>query len=448
MKAYPLFFPILCACFISACATFEEVAFNEQAQLQLNDLANAKIELNNESPHMALTSLLAIEDVDVLINEALTHNPSLQQTLLTLKMAEQQLTVTYSNQWPSISGGVSTNKTQDNATAYTGSIDATWTLDIWQQLANASEAEQANFAATTYAYQGAKDLLVANIMQAYLALVQFNQLIAIESQRVAVYKTNENIIVDRYRKGLISLNELDTAQSNTQSSQANLVDYQAQYQSSLRNLSLLTGVTKNKISYQVNFPNVIIPLEEIDARNIGRRPDLQQAYQNILSSQYQHKVAYKALLPNLSLTGSLSNTSGNLHEALFGSSAWALLGQLTTPIFNRGKLTSAAEIAKLTAEQSYWAFQEKLLAAVNEVENAIAQEEAITKRLALTKSALMSAKRSEDTYTARYKQGTTSLIDLLQVQQQTFSLQAQVTQLTYEKLNNRILLGLALGLGV
>lgn len=448
MKAYPLFFPVLCAFFISACATFEDVNFNEQAQLQLDDLARAKIDYSRESTPMSLTSLFAVAEVDALINEALTHNPSLQQTLLTLKMAEQQLTVTNSNQWPSLSGGINANKAQNNTTAYTGSLDVAWTLDIWQQLANASEAEQANLAATTYAYQGAKDLLVANIMQAYLALVQFNQLIEIESQRVAVYKTNENSIVDRYRKGLMSLNELDTAQANTQSSQANLVDYQNQYQNALRNLSLLTGVTKNKISYQAAFPDVALPIHKIEAGNIGRRPDLQQAYQNILASQYQHKVAYKALLPNLSLSGSLDNTSGNLHDALFGSNAWTLLGQLTAPIFNRGKLTSEAEIAKLSAEQSYWAFQETLLSAITEADNAIAQEEAITKRLTLTKSALLSAKRSEATYTERYKQGTTSLIDLLQVQQQTFTLQAQVTQLTYEKLNNRILLGLALGLGV
>ena len=51
-------------------------------------------------------------------------------------------------------------------------------------------------------------------------------------------------------------------------------------------------------------------------------------------------------------------------------------------------------------------------------------------------------------YTSRYRQGTVSLIDLLNIQQQTFSLQTQVTQLKYEKLNNRISLGLALGLGV
>ena len=192
----------------------------------------------------------------------------------------------------------------------------------------------------------------------------------------------------------------------------------------------------------------MMPLDKVSEQNLGRRPDLQQAYQNIIASQYQHKVAYKALLPSLSLTGSITNSDANLHDALFGSNAWQLLGQLSAPIFNAGKLTSEVEIAKFSAEKSYWNFQEKLLSAVNEVDNAVAQEQAVGKRLVLTQSALASAKRSEQTYTSRYRQGTVSLIDLLQIQQQTFSLQAQVTQLTYELLNNRITLGLALGLGV
>jgi outer membrane protein TolC len=378
----------------------------------------------------------------------MANNPSLQQTLLTLKTAEQQLTVTSSSQWPSISAGLNANKAEASTANYSASVDVAWTLDIWQQLANASSAEQANVAASAYAYQGVKDLLAANVMQAYLGLVQTSQLIAIESARVSAYQTNEQVIVDRYRKGLIELNELDTAKSSTQSSQATLVDYQAQYQQALRNIVLLTGVTENSLDYREVYPEVMMPLEKVSEQSLGRRPDLQQAYQNIIASQYQHKVAYKALLPSLSLTGSITNSDANLHDALFGSNAWQLLGQLSAPIFNAGKLTSEVEIAKFSAEKSYWNFQEKLLSAVNEVDNAVAQEQAVSKRLVLTESALASAKRSEQTYTSRYRQGTVSLIDLLQIQQQTFSLQAQVTQLTYELLNNRITLGLALGLGV
>nr|WP_252734013.1 TolC family protein [Pseudoalteromonas sp. C2R02] len=392
--------------------------------------------------------LFSISEVDVLIENALNHNPNLQQTLLTLKKAKQRYTVTSSDQWPNITANVNSKKVEDTNTAYTGSIDIAWTIDFWQKLANASDAEQANVSATAFAYQGAKDLLAANIISAYLDLVQLSQLIEIESQRVLTFKRNEQVIVSRYKKGLKSLNELDTAKSNTQSSEATLIEHKAQYQQSLRNISLLTGLQKNQITSQVQFPKIILPLSEIDADRIGQRPDLQQAYQDIKYSQYQHKVAYKALLPNISLSASISNSQSNLHDALFGSQAWQLLGQLSAPLFNAGKLTSEVEIAKLSAEQSYWSFQETLLKAVNEVDNAIAQEYAIVAQLTLIKSALASAKRSEITYTERYRQGTTSYIDLLQIQQQTFSLQTQVTQLTYQHLSNRISLGLALGLGI
>lgn len=433
--------------FFSACSTFEDVKYGEKVKQQLDHFASDNDTLAQRSDVIALSKLVSVEDIDTLITDALGNNPSLQQTLLTLKTTEQQLNVTGASQWPSVSVGLNSNKSEASSVVHTASADIAWTLDIWQQLANASDAQQATVAASAYAYQAAKDLLVANVIKAYLALIQINQLVEIESERVDAYQTNERVIIDRYRKGLIKLNELDTATSSRQSSQAALVDYRAQYQQALRNLSLLTGIQKNTIVKNIEFPQVLMPLSQLEQQNLAWRPDLQQAYQNIIARQYQHKVAYKSLLPSLSITASLTDSNSNLHDALFGSNAWQLLGQLTAPIFNAGKLTSEVEIAKLAAEQSYWAFQEKLLAAVNEVDNAIAQEQAVLTRLQYTKKALTSAKRSEATYTERYRQGTVSLLELLQVQQQTFSLRTQVTQLNYELLNNRISLGLALGLG-
>ncbi|WDE05862.1 TolC family protein [Thalassomonas viridans] len=453
MKRSPLFFSVISLCLLSACSTFEDVAFHEKANTQLKTLAKTSIDQATQASAVTLPQLLAIEEVNRLIDTALANNPGLQQTWLTLKTAKQQLNVSSASQWPDVSATLNANKQEDASASYNPSVTISWTADIWQQLADATSAREANLAASAHAYQGARDLLAANIMQSYIALVQYAQLVEIEERQVQALKTNEKVIVDRYRKGLTDLKDLDTAKSSTQSSQATLVEYREQYQQALRNLSLLTGVagtgvTKNPLIYRTEFPEVITPLDKIDTQNLARRPDLQQAYHTILADQYQHKVAYKALLPNLSLSASLSDNSTNLHDALFGSNAWQLLGQLSAPIFNAGKLKSEAEIARLNAEKSYWAFQETLLTAVNEVDNALAQEQALTRRLSLTESALQSARRSEVTYTERYRLGTVSLIDLLQVQQQTFSLQAQVTRLTYQKLTNRITLGLALGLGV
>jgi len=433
---------------LSGCATFDDVHFDQQASDQFNQLAGATFDVNARQSSVSLLAMLPNDELEQLVVTALNHNPNLQQSLLSLKSAQQQLIGTSSMQWPTVTAGVSGNKSQGSAISYTPSIDVAWTLDIWKLLANGTSAGQATMMASGYAYQGTRDILVAQVMQAYLGLIQTRQLTEIETQRVAILKTNEQIIVSRYQKGLIDLKDLDTAKTSTQSSQATLVSYQADYDSAVRNLTLLTGQAKNVVSVVAVFPEVAQPLALLSSQDLSRRPDLQQAYQVIVASQYQHKVAYKSLLPSFSLSGSLSNIGSNLHETLFGSAAWQLLGQLSAPLFDRGNLSSEVEVAKLNAQQSYWAFQSTLLTAVNEVQNAQALEQSLTSQISLTNAALLSARRSEQAYTSRYRLGTSSLLELLEVQQQTFSLKAQLTQLTYQRLANRISLGLALGLGV
>ena len=95
MKPIPLYYSIIFTCVLSACTSFEDVTFNQQADFQLTQLANAKIE--NKTSSMTLMQLFSISEVHVLIENALNHNPNLQQTLLTLKKAKQRYTVTSSD---------------------------------------------------------------------------------------------------------------------------------------------------------------------------------------------------------------------------------------------------------------------------------------------------------------------------------------------------------------
>lgn len=431
---------------VSACSTFSDVSYDQSAKQALAELAGSELR-QTEQPALALTDLLSAPELQRLIDLALQQNPSLQQTLLTLKISQQRLQQTSSQQWPTLSAGLSGTRAEDADNSYNASLDLSWTLDIWQKLDNASSAQLATSLASEFSYQGSKNLLVAKVMQTYLQLVQQTQLIDIQQQNVKALVTNEQIIVSRYRKGLTDLKDLDTAKSNTQSAKATLADNRYQYQQLQSNLALLTGQNKLALQPVEHFPQVKQGIAQVDTRALGRRPDLQQAYQSILASQFEHKVAYKALLPELTLSGSLTNSNHNLHQALFGSSAWQLLGRLSAPLFNAGRLKSQVAVAKLGAEQSYWRFKETLLTAVSEVELAIAKEQSLQKQLTLTKAAYESAKRSEATHTQRYRLGTVSLIDLLQIQQSTFALQSQISQLNYQRLTNRIQLGLALGYG-
>ena len=113
-----------------------------------------------------------------------------------------------------------------------------------------------------------------------------------------------------------------------------------------------------------------------------------------------------------------------------------------------GALRAQIEDAKLTSANAWWQYRETLLTAVQETQNALDSETALSARISHTNVALANAERSVSTIEGQYRQGLADILDLLSVYDTRFNLQAQAVELHAQKLQNRIDLGLALGLGV
>ena len=126
---------------------------------------------------------------------------------------------------------------------------------------------------------------------------------------------------------------------------------------------------------------------------------------------------------------------------------WSLLGQLTAPLYQGGQLRAAADIAELTTAQSYQAYRDTLITAVTEVENALGQERTLAQQQQHIETALERQQNNLTQYQQRYRNGTATVLELLIVQQQTYNLEAQLDTIIYNRLANRVVLGLALGLG-
>ena len=446
--------PVGLLCLLSACSTLETDSYRLQAEQQRQAYDKWQQPQADATDVARLDALIAVPALSKLVEQGLDANPGVQQTALALTIARRQTTVAGADRLPQAGLSLDRNRKEDQDTSYNAGLTVSWELDLWQKLGDSVSAAEANLAGSAAAHQGARDLLAADIMRTWLQLVQQQQTIAIESSRLAVLETNEAVIVDRYRKGLGELNELDTARTNSESSRATLAASRESYARLHRTLMQLLGASDAQSrraiddSLAAEFPQVLTPLAKLPPQDLARRPDLRQAYSAIEAAQFDRSVAYKSLLPSLSLQASLDDAGANLGDALFRSPAWGLLGQLTAPLFQGGRLKAQAEIADLTAHQRVWAYRETLLTAITEVENALGQEQALAKQQLHIANALANAERSAEFYGDKYRQGLVTLLDLLQVQQQTFDLKSQLSQVIYNRLANRVTLGLALGLGV
>lgn len=397
----------------------------------------------------SLSELINSAELDALIQEALAANPGLQQTLITLKILHTEHRQTVAATYPEGEISLQGETDQDDGESYSGSFSVSWEVDLWKKLADLNNAAAIDVAEQEALLQAARDTLAAEVMKEWLGVIADQHALDIEQRRLVNLEQNETFILARYRSGIGTLEDLDNARSSTASSRATLEEYSeslAQRQRSLKTMLGRTGT--DTLTINDTYPTVITPLADLPEQTLQRRPDLQAAYLAIMAADTRTSAAYKDLLPTISLEAALEDVGSSAQSLLLADPVWSLLGQLSAPVFQGGKLKAAAEEAELQTAWNYQAYRETLLTAINEVEDGLGQEKSLSRQLTHIESALTSSRNSLIRYQQSYKAGLVDILDLLSIQQQTFDLELQLDNLIHERLTNRINLGLALGLGV
>ncbi|NLQ16881.1 TolC family protein [Marinomonas sp. M1K-6] len=405
--------------------------------------------MDQVAPASFLTDLIQDPQLEDLIQHALQANPSLQKTQLTLQASLWRLNSQRGDSLPSVEAGFSANKSEGSNTRYKADIGISWEADLWQKLAQAEQASAKTLASDEALFQASRDTLVANVIKSWLAITAKQHAIAIEQKRLALLEANEKLILKRFKNGLGNLEELDESRTSASQSKADLAEYQENLAIEIRNLQLYLGRTDPmRFTANANYPEVSLSFADLPKQNLQRRPDLKAAYLAIEAADLNTSVAYKDMLPSISLSATLSDTAESPRAALFGSPIWSLLAQITQPLYKGGQLKAAAEIAKLQTAQAYQDYRDTLLTAVNEVENTLGQERVLSQQVRHIRDAMASSQKNLNQYEKKYRTGLIELNDLINVQETTFDLEAQLDNLIYQHLSNRVDLGLALGLGV
>ena len=394
-----------------------------------------------------LNDLIDTDMFEGLLQTAMQSNPSLQQTLLTLQIRQSQLTQAAAENRPFISSGFSALNSSDSDASFGADLSVSWQADLWGKLADNERAAKLDITEQNLLYQSARDTLAAEVMQVWLTLIAQQRAIDIEQQRNDSLQQTESFILQRYRQGLGTLEDLDLARSAVATSSARVESLTEDFRQQSIQLKTLIGQVDNpQFDLPEDYPQVVIPEIDLPRQSLNRRPDLLAAYAAIQAASARTEVAYKDLLPSLNLQAVLEDVGSSPRASLFTAPVWSLLGQLTAPLYQGGQLRAEAEISELDTAIAYQQYRDTLLNAVTEIEQALSQEQALVKRQQHIETALASAENNLLQYQANYRSGLFAILDLLTVQQQTYDLQAQLDDLIYQRLLNRISLGLALGL--
>lgn len=399
--------------------------------------------------------------LDRLVADALAANLDLAQARARLREARARRGVAGAALAPSVDASLSGSRSRSSGQSGSGStrelysagFDASWELDVFGGVRRSVEAAQADLEASVESLSDTRVSLAAEVALNYIDLRTAEQRLAIAEESIAYRGENHQIIRWRQQAGLVS--ELDLAQATTdlESTRAVLPPLRTAVIEAKNRLAVLLGRNPGELESLVHADRPI-PLAAaeivaaIPADTLRQRPDVRVAERRLAAQTARLGEAEAARYPSFRLSGSLGLEALEL-DALAdrGANTHSLFGGITAPVFNAGRIAANIEIQDALVEQARLAYRAAVLAALEEVENALTAVANTDARRAKLAEAAAAARTTLAIAEYRYASGLADFLSVLDAQRTQLSLDEQLAGSTGELARAQIRLYKALGGG-
>ena len=401
-------------------------------------------------------------DLQALIRTALAQNYDLRIAVARILQAQSQVTIARSQQFPTVDGSVSAPYA-----AYTGSdrpatlvdhafqpqagVDVAWELDFWGKFRRNTESAQANLLASDEARYVVMATLVTQIADAYLTLRALDLTLEISQRTVKSRVRSVELVQARLDGGVAGVLDLRQAETLLYGATKAIPEIQRQIEQQENFISILLGQNPGPIKrgrpldQQIAAP-ALPPGLPLDL--LLRRPDIQQAEQQLVSANAQIGVATALLYPQVTLSGFAGAGGATISGSNFGPfGIFSALPAITLPIFNMGRLQANVGYNDALAQQAGLNYQQTLQQALREVSDAlvgIRKRQEFRQQQELLVRALAEA---SEVANLRYEGGVSSYLEVLDTERQLFQAQLDLVQAKRDESSSVIQLYKALGGG-
>lgn len=363
-----------------------------------------------------------------LIEEGLQVNTDYLSAEQRIKEAEATLMSAKLAFLPSFSlapqGTISSFDGQKTSKSYQLPITASWELDIFGRMRNAKKQAKALYAQSLDYKQSVRTQLIASIANTYYTLLMLDEQLYITEQTAEAWQETVRSTRALMQAGQSDESAVAQMEATLYNVQTSVLDLKEQINQTENSLSLLLAETpckhnRGKLSEQ-RFPESVsagIPIQLLT-----NRPDVRSAERTLESAFYATNQARSAFYPSIVLSGSAgwTNTAGSMivNPGKFLATA---IGSLTMPLFNRGQNIAQLKIAKAQQEEARLSFQQTLLNAGSEVNDALTAYQTSHEKSVLFEKQIESLQRALHSTSLLMEHGTTTYLEVLTARQSLLS---------------------------
>lgn len=392
--------------------------------------------------------------LQALIEQGLQNNTDYQSAQLRVKEAEAALMSARLAFLPSFAlspqGTVSSFDTRKATQTYSLPVTASWELDIFGRMHNAKLQAKAVYAQSEDYRQAVRTQLVAGIANSYYTLLMLDEQLAITRETEEAWRETVSSTRALMNAGMAdeaAVSQMEAAYYQVQTSALDLKEQINQVENSL---ALLLAETPRYFERgtldEQQFPedlSVGVPVQML-----SNRPDVRSAERSLEAAFYGTNQARASFYPSVVLSGSAgwTNSAGAMivNPGKFLASA---VGSLTQPLFNRGQVIAQYRIAQAQQEEASLAFQQTLLNAGSEVNDALVAYQTSREKTILFDKQIVSLEKALKSTSLLMEHGTSTYLEVLNARQSLLSAQLSQTANRFSEIQSVVNLYHALGGG-
>jgi len=330
--------------------------------------------------------------LDRLVDAASRQNLSLQVAGLRILEARAQLGVAAGEFFPQkqeMLGQYSRNKFSQNAYPFgyfpikmqyddwsTG-FDAAWELDFWGRFRRGVEAAGASLDAQIDGYDEVLVLLQAEVAANYVQMRSLAKRIVLTQRNVELQEKTLRLVELRYGKGLVSDLDVERARANLAATQALIPIFQIGQRKAQNRLCILMGMPPRDLRSLLGSsaaipraPSAVVV--GIPADLLRRRPDVRRAEREAAAQSARIGIAEAEFYPHVAITGTITLEAEYVPSVFMGNSLAGLVGPgFHWNILNYGRIRSEVRAQDARFRQAVATYQDTVLKANEEAENAI-----------------------------------------------------------------------------
>ena len=363
-----------------------------------------------------------------LLVRARETSPDLRSAAASVMAARSQARQTGAGQWPELTGNASStfsdSEGTQRATSQSGSLDASWEIDLFGRLTNDTKAETLRARSEEFAYAGAYVSLAAEVADYYVQYRACRGTEAIYTQALSSQRQTLSVTQELADAGLSPRSDLSLARANVASAEISLRDQAADCQLTAQALATAAGISQGEVQRILSQGGGMpaargFRVSAVPSDMLRQRSDVASAELDFAAALLDVRVAKTDLYPSLKLSGDITLTD---------PTGWSFGPALSLPIFNGGESAAGVRLANADALSAAESYRSTVLGAIEEVENALTQLDAARRNLGSAETMVGQYQAYFDAIDADWRAGGTTLLDREDARRQVQN--AEITRLS------------------